>query len=146
MSLLGAPGADAEILAGGTDLLCLMKDYVATPQRLVNIKGINELGGITHRRSQPDCASARWSRSRDRGRHHGGHDYPSLAPPSRERDEPADPQHGNGGRRPLPAATVLVLPVRLRPAGEGREGQVRCLSMGTTATTPSSETRARRTS
>lgn len=39
-------GPDAEVLAGGTDLLSLMKDYVVTPKRLVNIKGIKELGGI----------------------------------------------------------------------------------------------------
>jgi xanthine dehydrogenase YagS FAD-binding subunit len=34
------------VLAGGTDQISLMKDYLATPRRLVNIKGINELGGI----------------------------------------------------------------------------------------------------
>jgi xanthine dehydrogenase YagS FAD-binding subunit len=46
VSLLGATGADAEILAGGTDLLSLMKDEVVAPRRLVNIKGIGELRGI----------------------------------------------------------------------------------------------------
>jgi xanthine dehydrogenase YagS FAD-binding subunit len=46
VSLLGASGADAEILAGGTDLLSLMKDEVAAPRRLVNIKGIDELRGL----------------------------------------------------------------------------------------------------
>jgi xanthine dehydrogenase YagS FAD-binding subunit len=45
-ALLGAKWGEAEILAGGTDLLALMKDYVATPNRVVNIKGIKELGGI----------------------------------------------------------------------------------------------------
>jgi xanthine dehydrogenase YagS FAD-binding subunit len=34
------------VLAGGTDLLALMKDYVQTPKRLVNIKNIKELEGI----------------------------------------------------------------------------------------------------
>lgn len=43
--LLGAQG-DAAILAGGTDLLALMKDDVVTPKRLVNIKDIRELRGI----------------------------------------------------------------------------------------------------
>ena len=37
---------DAQILAGGTDLISLMKDYIHTPKRVVNIKGIRELGGI----------------------------------------------------------------------------------------------------
>jgi xanthine dehydrogenase YagS FAD-binding subunit len=39
-------GPDAAILAGGTDLLSLMKDYIETPKRVVNIKGVKELGGI----------------------------------------------------------------------------------------------------
>lgn len=47
VSLLGNNWADAEILAGGTDLLALMKDDVAIPKRLVNIKDIRELQGIT---------------------------------------------------------------------------------------------------
>src|SRR5262245_56627055 len=46
-ALLGSNWADAQVLAGGTDLISLMKDYVETPKRLVNIKGIKELGGIT---------------------------------------------------------------------------------------------------
>jgi xanthine dehydrogenase YagS FAD-binding subunit len=37
---------DAQVLAGGTDLISLMKDGVTAPKRLVNIKNIKELGGI----------------------------------------------------------------------------------------------------
>lgn len=40
-------GEQAAILAGGTDLLSLIKDYVVTPNRLVNIKQIESLRG-TH--------------------------------------------------------------------------------------------------
>jgi xanthine dehydrogenase YagS FAD-binding subunit len=47
VSLLGNTWADADILAGGTDLLALMKDDVVKPKRLVNIKDIRELRGIT---------------------------------------------------------------------------------------------------
>lgn len=47
ISLLGATWGNAEILAGGTDLLALMKDDVVYPGRLVNIKEIKELHGIT---------------------------------------------------------------------------------------------------
>lgn len=47
VALLGGSWADAEVLAGGTDLLSLMKDDVVHPKRLVNIKDIRELGGIT---------------------------------------------------------------------------------------------------
>jgi xanthine dehydrogenase YagS FAD-binding subunit len=46
VAMLGPGWADAEVLAGGTDLLSLMKDYVVAPKRVVNIKGIAELGGI----------------------------------------------------------------------------------------------------
>ncbi len=47
VALLGSSWTDAEVLAGGTDLLSLMKDDVVHPKRLVNIKDIRELGGIT---------------------------------------------------------------------------------------------------
>jgi xanthine dehydrogenase YagS FAD-binding subunit len=46
VALLGSSWADAAVLAGGTDLISLMKDGVETPKRVVNIKGIKELGGI----------------------------------------------------------------------------------------------------
>jgi xanthine dehydrogenase YagS FAD-binding subunit len=44
---LGQLGADAAIKAGGIDLLDLMKDDVVTPSRLVNIRNIPSLHGIT---------------------------------------------------------------------------------------------------
>jgi xanthine dehydrogenase YagS FAD-binding subunit len=47
VELLGKNFRNAEILAGGTDLLSLMKDDVARPKMLVNIKGIRELDGIS---------------------------------------------------------------------------------------------------
>jgi xanthine dehydrogenase YagS FAD-binding subunit len=46
-ALLGSSWADAQVLAGGTDLISLMKDYIETPRRIVNIKNIKELGGIS---------------------------------------------------------------------------------------------------
>ena len=47
ISLLGSNWDEAEVLAGGTDLLSLMKDGCAAPKRLVNIKEIRELRGIS---------------------------------------------------------------------------------------------------
>ncbi|HLG15770.1 MAG TPA: FAD binding domain-containing protein [Blastocatellia bacterium] len=44
--LLGDSWGDAEVLAGGTDLLALMKDDVVAPKRLVSLKDIAELRGI----------------------------------------------------------------------------------------------------
>jgi xanthine dehydrogenase YagS FAD-binding subunit len=46
-ALLGKSWGEVEVLAGGTDLVSLMKDEVTTPRRLVNIKGIEELRGVS---------------------------------------------------------------------------------------------------
>ena len=45
-SLLSASWGQTEIIAGGTDLLALMKEDVVTPKRLVNIKEIQDLRGV----------------------------------------------------------------------------------------------------
>jgi xanthine dehydrogenase YagS FAD-binding subunit len=47
ISLLGATWGNTEVLAGGTDLLALMKDDVVAPKRLVNIKDIADLRGVS---------------------------------------------------------------------------------------------------
>jgi len=47
IGLLASAWGQAEVLAGGTDLLALMKDDVIQPKRLVNIKEISDLHGIT---------------------------------------------------------------------------------------------------
>lgn len=46
LALLGSQWGETDILAGGTDQISLMKDFLHTPKRVVNIKGIKELGGI----------------------------------------------------------------------------------------------------
>jgi len=46
LALLADQWGEADVLTGGTDLLTLLKDYIHTPKRVVNIKGIKELGGI----------------------------------------------------------------------------------------------------
>ena len=48
---LGSQWGEADVLAGGTDLISLMKEYLVTPKRLVNIKNIKELGGIQDSKS-----------------------------------------------------------------------------------------------
>jgi xanthine dehydrogenase YagS FAD-binding subunit len=47
ISLLGSTWGSSEILAGGTDLLALMKDDVLAPKRLINIKDIKDLRGVS---------------------------------------------------------------------------------------------------
>ncbi len=48
VALLGNTWGEREILAGGTDLLSLMKDFASEPKRVVNIKGLKELAGIQY--------------------------------------------------------------------------------------------------
>ncbi|MDA2937843.1 FAD binding domain-containing protein [Acidobacteria bacterium AH-259-A15] len=48
VKLLAGAAAESAVLAGGTDLLSLMKDYVIAPKRVVNIKSIKELQGIRY--------------------------------------------------------------------------------------------------
>jgi len=45
--LLSGNWSDAAVLAGGTDLLSLMKDDVVAPKRVVNIKQIPDMQGVT---------------------------------------------------------------------------------------------------
>ncbi len=46
VELLGKSWGETEVLAGGTDLLSLMKDFIVTPKRVVNIKSIAELRAV----------------------------------------------------------------------------------------------------
>jgi len=46
VALLAPKWGEADVLAGGTDLLSLMKEHLHTPKRVVNIKNIKELEGI----------------------------------------------------------------------------------------------------
>jgi xanthine dehydrogenase YagS FAD-binding subunit len=48
LSLLGTSWGNTEVLAGGTDLLALMKDDVVTPKRLVNIKQLPDMHAISN--------------------------------------------------------------------------------------------------
>lgn len=47
LGLLSAEWGSTEILAGGTDLIGLMKKMIVTPERVVNIKEVDALRGIT---------------------------------------------------------------------------------------------------
>jgi len=47
VALLGARWGQADVLAGGTDLISCMKEHLHTPKRVVNIKNIKELEGIS---------------------------------------------------------------------------------------------------
>jgi xanthine dehydrogenase YagS FAD-binding subunit len=46
VALLAPRWGQTDVLAGGTDLLSLMKEHLNTPRRVVNIKNVKELDGI----------------------------------------------------------------------------------------------------
>ena len=47
VKLLSNKWGEVDVLAGGTDEISLMKEYIHTPKRVVNIKNIKELGGVS---------------------------------------------------------------------------------------------------
>ena len=46
LGLLSTKWGETDLLAGGTDQISLMKEYLHTPKRVVNIKNIKELEGV----------------------------------------------------------------------------------------------------
>ena len=121
VKLLGAP--DAVALAGGTDLLGRMKDYVTSPDRVVYVKDIKDLAGISGDPKAGGLTIGAGTRLSDivAPRRHQGVVPGALAGDRRGRLGP-DPQHEHRRRQPAPAAPLLVLPRRLRPARhEGRQ-------------------------
>jgi xanthine dehydrogenase YagS FAD-binding subunit len=46
--LLSNKWGEVEVLAGGTDLISMMKEYLVAPRMVVNVKGIRELRGINN--------------------------------------------------------------------------------------------------
>src|SRR5215472_8438397 len=46
LGLLSAKWGEVDVLAGGTDQISLMKEYLHTPKRVVNIKNIRDLHGV----------------------------------------------------------------------------------------------------
>jgi xanthine dehydrogenase YagS FAD-binding subunit len=47
LGLLGPTWDDAAVIAGGTDIISLMKEHVVIPKRVVSIRGITEWNGIS---------------------------------------------------------------------------------------------------
>jgi carbon-monoxide dehydrogenase medium subunit len=48
IAILNRYGSEAKVLAGGTDLLALLKDRTLKPRFVVNIKGLAGMGGMIH--------------------------------------------------------------------------------------------------
>ncbi len=109
VKLLGTPNAAA--LSGGTDLIGRMKDYVTSPDRVVYLKDIKSLAGISGDAKAGGLTIGADTRLTDIvAQHRDSRGVPrALAGDRRSRLAP-DPQHGHARRQPAPAAALLVLP------------------------------------
>ena len=118
VGLLGTKWGQADVLAGGTDLLSLMKEHLHTPKRVVNIKNLKELEGIqkTDAGLRIGALVTMDELAKNADVRAG---YKSLADAAAGIPSPQIP-HGNRGRRSLPAAPLLVLPRRLRASSAGQ--------------------------
>ena len=109
VALLEANWGKTELLAGGTDLLDLQKEYVAQPTRVVSVSGIKGLAAIEVDNQNP----ARWIKIG------AGTTLAAIAAASANSPapgsagdgggrhwRPADPQHGHVGRQFCAAATA----------------------------------------
>ena len=108
VKLLGTP--DAAALSGGTDLISRMKDYVTSPARVVYLKDIKALAGISGEPKAGGLKIGAGTRLADIVAHAGIKEaYPgALASDPRGRLAP-DPQHEHRRRQPAPASPMLVL-------------------------------------
>jgi xanthine dehydrogenase YagS FAD-binding subunit len=79
VGLLSTNWGDTEVLAGGTDLLGLMKDFVLTPKRVVNIKKVAGLEAIKTERDGGARIGALVTLDRIVEASHIRQNYPALA-------------------------------------------------------------------
>ncbi len=79
LGLLSPNWGDTEVFAGGTDLLGLMKDFVLTPKRVVNIKQVSGLEAIRTERDGGARIGALATLDRIVEASHIRQNYPALA-------------------------------------------------------------------
>ena len=98
-----------------------MKDYVTSPERVVYLKDIKALAGISGDAKAGGLTIGAGTRLADIVASTEIREAlpRALAGDARGRHA-ADPQHGHRRRQPAPAAALLVLPRRLRPARHER--------------------------
>src|SRR5205814_3421288 len=79
LGLLSTNWGDTDVFAGGTDLLGLMKDFVLTPKRVVNIKQVSGLEAIRAEGDGGACIGALVTLDRIVEATHIRQNYPALA-------------------------------------------------------------------
>ncbi len=101
---------EATVKAGGIDLLDLMKDGIVAPPRVVNIRNVASLRGIT---STPKGLQLGPLSTLTEISEHPEiqKSYSALCGCCGACGDTAGPQHGDGGREHHAEAAVLVLPV-----------------------------------
>ena len=100
VKLLSGAEGEALPLAGGTDLISLMKDGVATPKRLVSLQHVTELKGITFHRESGLRLGAGVTLEELMENAEVRAALPRFGSGGGGSQQPASPQHGNRGRRP----------------------------------------------
>ena len=121
VKLLGAPGAAA--LSGGTDLIGRMKDYVTSPERVVYLKDIKSLAGISGDARAGGLTIGAGTKLTDIVASKEIREaYPALWQATVEIGSPQIRNMATVGRQFASASAVLVFPRRPRPPGhEGRQ-------------------------
>ena len=99
---------DATALSGGTDLIGRMKDYVSSPERVVYLKDIKELAGISGDAKLERLDDRRGDPAHRHRRHKAEvrEAYPALWQATVEVGSPQIRNMATAGRQPAPAARV----------------------------------------
>ena len=119
VALLSEKHDETSVLAGGTDLLSLMKDFVVEPKRLVSLMGIEELRGsaIGTGKGNPGAIALGATTTLDALLANADVEDACGPPSGRRPAGVKSPQlraDGDDRRRAPAAAALLVLPSRPR--------------------------------
>src|SRR4051794_41916587 len=114
VKLLGTDPAAAAPLAGGSDLLALLKDGVETPRRLVSLKGIAGLTGVRSESGglRIGALTVLGDLAADAAL---GFEYPAVTAAAGRVAGAENPQGGAARGEPLQTPRRLVYPQRLGP-------------------------------
>ena len=100
---------ETEVLAGGTDLVTCLKQGLTAPKRVVSLKAVKDLKGISSTKgaltigAMTTMGETGWQRRRAEA-------FPLAGHRREKHRQPATALHRHRRRRPLPATTLLVLP------------------------------------
>ena len=117
VALLTEGNGEARLIAGGSDLLDEIKDGLIAPANVISLAGLPGLGEISVTENGLNIG-AMATISAIAGHPEMSENYQALAQAAEGLATPPDPQCGYSGRKPEPAAPLLVLPQSLDPLFE----------------------------